>query len=1230
MAGMKKCILSLILALQMAVTLLPVSVWAEEEDTVTAEPAINAEETVEAPEPADTEEPADAEEPADTEEPAEPAETEDTEDAADTAEAPESVEVTATAEGESATAEAMNTAEGESVKFLDQFVPVRQVYAATPRSNYHVPTDGSSLTFSIGTNYIHDNYSSISTKWERKDFIDCYFKATYLGTYGTLAKDDMKKYFCYGDEVSYKIAMNEMEIPEGSNYSKWIDKDTIILQIDLYDENRQFIKTVNKYSAVMAVAEDGTFLTFSMPDYKDCSLFFSRQDDLFKSTDTWNQLQNPGKVLSIQPVDSWVTDIDVVNNLLGDIPEFEYEFIQHEEITGKEQYMTNNIISVNEFIDPYDTYYMVGRDGNNIDPVVKVKIENVQEYAEFTMPYNGDTWRNILLKDGTLIAVGSGGRTRQIATDVKQTAKAHYLTNSGILYDIGTGDDLATGVKSFAEHRYGTVLGFIKNDNSFWMGYSYLSDLEDYMGKFTQKLKPGKAKTVVPCGVVDVDNNFYRWYEEVIGTGYDKEAFDQGYYIQYNEYKLDLKYLTKDAVRVFPYEYFTGQSDTAQEALTGFVQNAEGRMWGFGLQNDCDMGVMDLTGRKDLIKHIFPTYQVGTPTVMDNGNFVGFVPEDNGYPYGLVSNHCSGYKPETGLFRVDYLSDVPGGYKATDRYTYAFENDPNATTNSSGRGFRMTPTEFHYLNDSSEVFMALNTSTNPVGNLYLLPNVARSSYHLNNSRCNTVLLERTDGSMWMTQLYFRSSASITVSKLGGWECSNAIQITQPTNTTGDRTRFVDYTDLVDRDALESSFPGIKEIKYPEDDVPTAFMESDYYTQINPTKAQQLYNTSGEPFLLLVTKTTCGNCQTLQRSGAAKRIIEEYGVPIYGAVIDQGNVSFPSSYQKGLTTPSFALVSPDTGTLDGTDREKRQVELIGPVTSGRINESQIIDMVKKAKALGVKTDKSLQEPTDVDGKVPTDKLSVSQQEWDVLKLVNRARHMNGKPLLAMPGELQKACNIRENELTELYEHKRPNGKSVYTTIPAPLNKGSMAENIACNQYTASQVVDDWMHSPGHCANILDAGNYGLAYMGVGFINSSPRYWVQLFTTSQGFTGVTSSSGSLTFSSVEAMQQEYLICTDKEGVVSYLPIDVRAMTQNGDSYTLELVGYTVTLTIAGKQDPTIDMNGDGQASVSDMQCLFEYLSTGKAPANANFMKLADVNGDNEINILDYQAMYQRLKS
>ena len=78
------------------------------------------------------------------------------------------------------------------------------------------------------------------------------------------------------------------------------------------------------------------------------------------------------------------------------------------------------------------------------------------------------------------------------------------------------------------------------------------------------------------------------------------------------------------------------------------------------------------------------------------------------------------------------------------------------------------------------------------------------------------------------------------------------------------------------------------------------------------------------------------------------------------MIDQGNVSFPFAYHKYLTTPYFALVYPDSGALDGSSGvAKRTVEIICPVTSGQINDSQIIDIVKKAKELGVKTDKSLQ-------------------------------------------------------------------------------------------------------------------------------------------------------------------------------------------------------------------------------------------------------------------------------
>lgn len=136
-------------------------------------------------------------------------------------------------------------------------------------------------------------------------------------------------------------------------------------------------------------------------------------------------------------------------------------------------------------------------------------------------------------------------------------------------------------------------------------------------------------------------------------------------------------------------------------------------------------------------------------------------------------------------------------------------------------------------------------------------------------------------------------------------------------------------------------------------------------------------------------------------------------------------------------------------------------------------------------------------------------------------------------------------------------------------------------------------------------------------------------MQLFASGRGFTHVTTSAGTLTFPSEAAMQQEYLICTDAEGVVSYLPIDVQAMTKEGDDYKLALVGYTVTLRVS-RYDPELDINGDNRSDPSDMQCLFEYLSTGKKLAHPRFMELLDMNGDGSVDILDYQALYERLKS
>ena len=53
--------------------------------------------------------------------------------------------------------------------------------------------------------------------------------------------------------------------------------------------------------------------------------------------------------------------------------------------------------------------------------------------------------------------------------------------------------------------------------------------------------------------------------------------------------------------------------------------------------------------------------------------------------------------------------------------------------------------------------------------------------------------------------------------------------------------------------------------------------------------------------------------------------------------------------------------------------------------------------------------------------------------------------------------------------------------------------SAAENIAMGQRTAAEVVEGWMNSPGHKANIMNAS---YTHIGVG-LSDSGYYWTQQF-------------------------------------------------------------------------------------------------------------------------------------
>ena len=117
---------------------------------------------------------------------------------------------------------------------------------------------------------------------------------------------------------------------------------------------------------------------------------------------------------------------------------------------------------------------------------------------------------------------------------------------------------------------------------------------------------------------------------------------------------------------------------------------------------------------------------------------------------------------------------------------------------------------------------------------------------------------------------------------------------------------------------------------------------------------------------------------------------------------------------------------------------------------------------------------------------------------VVKLVNEERAKASLSALELDTEIASAALIRANEITEVFSHTRPDGRSfstVLTDYNIPFN-GS-GENIAWGQKTPEQVMEAWMNSDGHRANIL---NSKFTKIGVGHYKNAfgTSYWAQLFT------------------------------------------------------------------------------------------------------------------------------------
>lgn len=122
------------------------------------------------------------------------------------------------------------------------------------------------------------------------------------------------------------------------------------------------------------------------------------------------------------------------------------------------------------------------------------------------------------------------------------------------------------------------------------------------------------------------------------------------------------------------------------------------------------------------------------------------------------------------------------------------------------------------------------------------------------------------------------------------------------------------------------------------------------------------------------------------------------------------------------------------------------------------------------------------------------------EKQVLTLVNQERAKQGLSALSWSDELANVARAHSKDMAtrNFFSHTNPDGKSPFDRIKAAgISYRTAGENIAAGQRTPQEVVNAWMNSEGHRANIL---NKNYTKLGVGYVSgggSYSTYWTQCF-------------------------------------------------------------------------------------------------------------------------------------
>lgn len=125
--------------------------------------------------------------------------------------------------------------------------------------------------------------------------------------------------------------------------------------------------------------------------------------------------------------------------------------------------------------------------------------------------------------------------------------------------------------------------------------------------------------------------------------------------------------------------------------------------------------------------------------------------------------------------------------------------------------------------------------------------------------------------------------------------------------------------------------------------------------------------------------------------------------------------------------------------------------------------------------------------------------LATHEQQVVEIVNKERVARGLAPLTYSSELSRVARIKSQDMIDkkYFSHQSPTYGSPFQMMEKfGLRFSAAGENIAYGQRTAAEVMNTWMNSSGHKANILSAA-YTHIGVGVAKMANGTLYWTQQF-------------------------------------------------------------------------------------------------------------------------------------